>query len=319
MSFNPIVSLLTSFLGHSKKHTQSSGQIAFDCPACAHDKGLPHGDGKGNLEVNYEKNVFKCWVCSDYNHMHGSIAKLIKRYGSHQNLKDYIALYGDETRNYIKNVDDKGIDLTLPKEYVKLSDCKGNEPLYKDVIKYLKKRNITKDLIDRYSIGYAYEGDYRGRVIIPSYDKNHILNYFTGRSFMRGIKPKYMNPSVEKANVIVNEHLLNPDATIYLLEGMFDHIVVPNSTPLLGKYVNDKLFYYLQEKSNANVVILLDPDAFKDAVIAYNKLNTGNLRGRVRLDIPPSGHDPSSIYEKLGSDGVVKLLRGAFKPSESRI
>lgn len=319
MTFNPAVSILTSFLGHHKKHTHSSGQIAFDCPACAHDKGLASGDGKGNLEVNYEKGVFKCWVCSEYNHMHGGIPKLIRKYGSQQNLKDYIALYGDTNHIQLKNVDDKGHDIKLPSEYVKLSECTGKEPLYSKVMAYLKKRNVTDDMIERYSIGYAFSGEYSGRIILPSFDKYGVLNYFVGRAFMKGVKPKYMNPTVDKSEIIFNEYLLNPDATIYLLEGAFDHIVVPNSTPLLGKYVSDKLFYWLQEKACANIVILLDPDALKDAIIAYNKLNVGNLRGRVRLDIPPQGYDPSKLFETLGSDGVVKLLRGAFKPLESRV
>ena len=58
-----VIELLTEILGDSKMHYDSKGQISFDCPVCAAEKGLD-GDGKGNLEVNYFRGVYKCWACS---------------------------------------------------------------------------------------------------------------------------------------------------------------------------------------------------------------------------------------------------------------
>ena len=61
-----VVEILEDFLGDHKKHYEDKSQISFDCPVCSYDiKGLDHGDGKGNLEVNYYYNVYKCWACSD--------------------------------------------------------------------------------------------------------------------------------------------------------------------------------------------------------------------------------------------------------------
>ena len=48
---------------------------------------------------------------------------------------------------------------------------------------YLKSRNISKDDIEKYNIGYCDFGKYKNMVIIPSYDKDGILNYFSSRSF----------------------------------------------------------------------------------------------------------------------------------------
>ncbi len=45
-----LVELLTDVLGRPKQHYESKGQISFDCPVCAEEKGLDHGDGKGNLD-----------------------------------------------------------------------------------------------------------------------------------------------------------------------------------------------------------------------------------------------------------------------------
>ena len=51
-----LVELLTEFLGDFHQHYESKGQISFDCPVCAEEKGLDGGDGKGNLEINYGKH-----------------------------------------------------------------------------------------------------------------------------------------------------------------------------------------------------------------------------------------------------------------------
>ena len=52
-----IVEILEGILGEPKNHYENKGQISFDCPVCSHEiKGLDKGDGKGNLEINYNKN-----------------------------------------------------------------------------------------------------------------------------------------------------------------------------------------------------------------------------------------------------------------------
>ena len=53
-----LVELLTDVLGKPHHHYGSKGQISFDCPVCSDEKGLDHGDGKGNLEINYSKHVY---------------------------------------------------------------------------------------------------------------------------------------------------------------------------------------------------------------------------------------------------------------------
>ena len=48
------------FLGEPHEHNEEPGQVSFDCPACAEDKGLPHGqgDGKHKLAINYKKGNY---------------------------------------------------------------------------------------------------------------------------------------------------------------------------------------------------------------------------------------------------------------------
>lgn len=314
-----VTQILESVLGNPRKHNHGAGQIAFDCPTCSEEKGMPQGDGKGNLEVNYKKNVYRCWACSGTNGTHGNLFKLIKTYGSKKDLEDYKLLLPSldfDDDNYVNKI--VPVDLKLPEGYKKLSKCSSKDYMYDKVIGYLKKRGITDNIIDYYDIGYTMLGNYHSRIVIPSYDDLGKLNYFVTRSFDWKQKPKYLNPDVDKQSIIFNHGKLNLNSTIYLVEGVFDHIVIPNSIPLLGKYVSDKLWVELQ-KANGYIVILLDSDAVEDAINIYKKLNIGKLYGRIKMNIPPDGHDPSTIYQNLGAKGIKMLIENSYIPSESRI
>jgi DNA primase len=307
---NIVVNILENFLGSHKKHNEDKQQLSFDCPACSADKLLDGGDGKGKLEINYKKGVFKCWVCAYKNNMHGPIEKLIKRYGNKNNMRDYLLVKPDN--NYQKELyGEKEIHVKLPKEFIPLTKQSQYEPQYSFALSYLKERGIDDEIIKEFNIGYAHEGLYRGRIIIPSYDEFGEVNFFVSRSYSKYIKPKYLNPDAEKQYIVFNHNKINFDATIYLLEGVFDHIVTPNSIPLLGKVISYKIKQLLIENAKADIVILLDEDAYDDAVNLYKELDFGELNGRVKICKPPYGHDSSSIYQKLGKKGIIKLLKSS--------
>lgn len=310
-----VVDILQNFLGKPRKHNETKGQISFDCPACAIDKGKPNGDGKGNLEINYNRGIYRCWSCSHTNNMHGFVPTLIKRFGNKKILEEYLILKPE----FVANTAEAIVVNTLPEGYTRLSDADPTLPKYQEAMRYLMKRRIGEDIIREFEIGFSTVGEYHDRIIIPSYDEFGEINYFIGRAFEKWIKPKYLNPEAEKEIIVFNENKVNWDSTIYLVEGVFDHIVIPNSIPLLGKYVHNKLFDLLQTKASAEVVIVLDNDAIDDAIALYKKLDTSNLRGRVKICIPASGLDPSLIYEKMGKYGIIQLLKGSSRLKESSI
>ena len=305
-----LVNILEGFLGEHRKHNEDTGQVSFDCPACSEDKGMPDGDGKGNLEINYQRNVFKCWACQDTNNMHGPVMKLLKRYASPRNIRDYLLVKPDANETHDK--EHKEIIVTLPEGYKRLSLCSSMDYKADLALRYLRDRGITDEIIKEFQIGYTIRGTYFNRIIIPSYDSEGKLNYFIARWFAKEkTKLKYLNPEAEKQEIIFNEGKINFDATIYLVEGVTDHIVTPNSIPLLGKFISPKLLDLLYEKATSYIVIVLDDDAYEDAVNLYRQLNFGNLYGRIKIAKCPEGYDPSKIYEKLGSKGIIKLLMSA--------
>lgn len=281
-TYKPIISILDNILGDRRSHNKYAGQISYDCPVCSYEiNGLDHGDGKGNLEINYIDGVFKCWSCCDTYNTHGVLEKLIRSHGNEAQLKKYKLLKPDEKTEKEK----KHYDIVeLPKDFVPFSEASDGLKMthyYKQAKNYIDKRHITEEMIVKYNIGFCYQGEYQNRIIIPSYNKKHRLNYFIARSYE--IKPfkKYKNPKAEKQSIIFNEHLIDWSKPIYIVEGAFDSIFVPNSIPLLGKQLSDELFATIYQKAKSDVIIILDPDAIANAELIYHKLNGGVLFNKI--------------------------------------
>jgi len=280
IDYSAVVDILEDILGDYKMHNDYRGQISFDCPVCSYDiKGLDHGDGKGNLEVNYKHNVFKCWVCAETHETHGSLYKLIKKYGNPKQLKKYNLLRPDDNDSPKKSYK----QVRLPNEFIPFKSVTLGlklTPQYKQAFNYIKSRNITDEMIEKFNIGFCYQGPYENRIIIPSYDSNDKLNYFIARSYLSKTKMKYKNPEVDKETLIWNEHLIKWDEPVYIVEGAFDSIFLENSIPMLGKFMTQNLFDKLYSSAK-KVIIVLDPDAWNDSEKLFHKLNCGKLMGKV--------------------------------------
>ena len=131
---------------------------------------------------------------------------------------------------------------------------------------YLTNRGITKEDIIKYNIGYCESGKYNNCIVIPSYDKDGILNYFTARSFDKNSSIKYKNPDVSR-DIIPFELFINWNIPITLCEGPFDALAIKrNVIPLLGKNIQTALRKKLVESKVEKIYIALDKDAIKQAL-----------------------------------------------------
>ncbi len=203
----------------------------------------------------------------------------IKKYGNPRQYKKYQLLRPEET-DLVKRTFKQ---VKLPNEFIPFKDASLGlkmTPHYKQAFNYLQKRNVTDLMIQMYNIGFCYTGHYEHRIIIPSYDSENRLNYFIARSYLNNTKMKYKNPEVDKESLIWNEHLINWDDPVYIVEGAFDSIFLPNSIPMLGKFMTENLFNRLYDSAK-KVIIVLDPDAWTDSERLFHKLNCGKLMGKV--------------------------------------
>jgi DNA primase len=167
-----LVNLVNSVLGAGKRTAR--GNQAYTCPFCHHHKP--------KLEVNFTENKeginqWACWTCGKKGKTIKSLFKQVK----------VDANYFQELSKLVKNVSSEYIGevkqtiLELPKEFKTFLNTPNNTS--KHALSYLKKRNISKQDILKYNIGYCASGPYANRIVVPSYDNNGKLNYFTARSF----------------------------------------------------------------------------------------------------------------------------------------
>jgi|TARA_R110000822_G_scaffold85132_3_gene199518 DNA primase len=313
-----IIDILDEILGERMKSNEGKQQVSYDCPVCSEDiKGLNNGDGKGNFEVNYRLGVYKCWACSETHGTHGSLRKLMNIYATKRIKDRYFSLVDGSDFEYSEaNIITEKIE--LPKEYVPLSNNTKEDYQTIKVIRYLKSRAITQDIISRNKIGFCQSGKYSGRVIIPSYDKYGELNYFISRSYVNH-KMKYLNPVTPKEEVIFNEDKINWNKNVFLVEGVFDSLFIPNSIPMLGKVMSDKLWEVMYGKLTKKIFIVLDSDAWGDAIKLYKKLDGGKLKEKVFLTKVPNDTDVADIVKNYGIDELKKILLSSGRLKESTL
>ena len=238
-------------------HRQASkNEYYFKCPSCDHHKY--------KFAINLDKNAFHCWVC-DYRGR--SVRRLVRRFGSFIQLQkwDGITDRSDIERfaDLFMEQSDDGCKtkVELPEEFTSL--CTANPPATGTyALKYLEKRGLTKADILKWKIGYCFAGEYRNRVVIPSFDEEGDCSYFIARSYV-GDSYKYKNPPASK-DVVFNELFINWNEDLILVEGVFDAIVCGNAVPILGSTLrpgSDLLRKIVQ--NDTPVFIALDPDAAK--------------------------------------------------------
>lgn len=323
-----ILSLLISFLGEYSK--QCGDWYSFNCPCCA-EENFSTPDGKYNLEVRISPLTkgcggYHCWKCSESNGTKGTLFKLFLKYAPQDIIDEFKKLVMDFRQSKKFELIDNEELLDEFSDISSLGLPNGFTPLdssAKQAYEYVKGRGITDKIITKFKIGYVSNNvaDYslRNRVYIPSYDFFGNLTYWVGRDYTGRNKQKSKNPKISKTSIVFNEGLINWYEPITLVEGPFDHIVVPNSIPLLGKNLNEDnaVFDSLVKRSKSLVKIFLDDDAIKEAIRIYKFLeNNSALSGRVRIIRTPEGYDPSLIFEEYGYRGIIEMLCSDEKLSE---
>jgi len=289
-----LVELLRDVLGHEKQHYESKGQISFDCPVCAAEKGLENGDGKGNLEINYSKHVYKCWSCGETLGTQGPLGRLFDKYATKSQKKVYNLIKPEE----LKQQDAKKPKLKLPEGFTTFEDSNPRFIPHIEAYRYLQSRGITDEIIKKYKIGYTVSGDFAYRIIVPSYNTEGVLNYFVARAWVPK-KMKYKNPTAAKDEIIFNEGMIDWNKDVYLCEGVFDSFFLDNPIVMLGKKMSDLLFSILYERAMGNLIICLDEDAWSDALKLYHTLNGGRLYNKVKIIKPPKNMDVADLKGQI--------------------
>jgi DNA primase len=252
-------SIISKILG---RYCKSGAEHLFACPYCKHHKH--------KFSVNIEKNVYKCWICDARGK---NLYRLVRRFGTFsqqekwkqlsgkvQDLSEFDLLFEErdqceETRQI----------LNLPAGFYSLT-AKSLSKSGKLAKKYLTNRGLDDGDILRWKIGYCSAGEFKNRIIIPSFDMYGDLSYFIARTFA-GDYRRYINPPVSR-NIIFNELYVDFDEEVTIVEGVFDALKAKNAIPILGSTIRETSEIFKKiVKNDTPVLLALDPDAHKKSEI----------------------------------------------------
>jgi DNA primase len=252
--------ILKEFLGD----TYNSGtEQLFYCPECKHHKK--------KLSVNISKDKFKCWVC-DYRG--ASVRRLVRRYGTFTQQQEWNKLVGRVDISSFESRMAEGLlglvppvqeeVVPLPEEFLTLTSKNGSLGSL-PAKRYLFDRGIGTDDILKWKVGYCPTGQYADRIIVPSFNMEGKVNYFTARSY-NGNWRKYLNPPAGR-DIVFNELYVDWESDLSIVEGVFDAIVAGNAVPLLGSSLREdsRLIRKIVEYDTP-VYVALDADAEKRAL-----------------------------------------------------
>lgn len=240
--------------GLKEEGKKKGDEYVFHCPKCKHRKP--------KLSVNVVTDWFNCWICGK-EFSGRTLVKLIAfLYGNKSDELDQYFAHLEELRGVVKEKPAQEFDEpSLPNGFRSLS-VTSRSLYFKQAMEYLANRGVSSDDILLYKLGYCEDGEFKNRVIFPSFDANGELNFAVGRAFYENI-PSYKHGNFSK-DIIFNDYLIDWDQPIVLTEGPFDAIKAgENAIPLQGSNLNEgsKLFRKIVT-SGVEVYFAMDTDAF---------------------------------------------------------
>lgn len=234
---------------------QDKNAAMMYCPRC---KINGYNKNKKKLIINFDKDVFNCWVCN----YSGRISRLYKEFSAQFDKDIYKLLisYNDSTKQF-KNGHNVNVDIKnvlFPLLYNDNTRC---------IIDYFYNKGITYDKVLKYHI--SYDANYN--VYIPSINKNYEIEGYFIVDIVNNRK-RYIgnyNSVFNKINFNLNH------SDIYLVESPLDAIYldVNNVIVLFGTksklLLDSEIFEYIYGSGKSNIIIKFDDDATDTA----NKLS----------------------------------------------
>lgn len=257
---------LQKVLGKSKYY-ESTKEAIFYCPFCNHHKP--------KLSVNIESDRWQCWNAS-CQQKGKRLIYLVKKNGTSSEIKDYISRFSSLVFKQSKELVD--FSVSLPEGYMPIHPHR-NSFIASRAMKYLTKiRGLSEETVLNYKIGTIESGEHFGSVVLPSFDKDGSLNFYT----IRHLEGGYFNPNVPrgyKNDIVMNELNIDWNKPVVLVEGFFDMLKSSrNTVPLFGSSLSEEsLLFEKIVLNNTKVFLSLDEDARDKAINIARKLIRYNV------------------------------------------
>jgi DNA primase len=289
--------------------------LRADCPLPSHTSK----ESKGSFAVNLQKNI---WCCKS-----NSCNQIAKKKGG--DVLDFVALMEqtpvlNAAKKLLEWFPQNGIERvkkpeqldTLPSPVVEEKpENLENKPLgfeLKGITyhAYLEARGISKDLAERFGVGFfPGKGSMSGRIVFPLKNEKAELVGYAGRA-IDDSEPKYRLPAgFHKSLVLYNRHAVKGEA-ITIVEGFVACMKVSAAgfpcVALMGSTLSEAQEKLLNFKY---ITLLLDPDDAGSTAAA--EIAPRLARGHyVRIVVPgtqPDEMGPEDIKATLRMNGLCAI------------
>lgn len=267
---------LSSFIRNYKLEKDDTN-LSIWCPFCKNkDKN------KLKLVMHLEKNFYHCWICDKS----GGISSLIWHLDKSkvQESKNYFKSYKKTFSLFDEKEEEIDLSVELPRDFRLISNnLHRKDKDLQDLVEYCKNRGFNKHKILMLKVGYSNVFEFRRSLIIPSFDENGVVNFYTSRKIDASTNDpyKYNNARIQKKYIIFNDLNIDWNIPLTLVEGPLDLIKTnDNATCLLGSSLTeDMLLFQKIVKNKTPVNIALDRDAY------YKAVRIGNLLSNYDVDV----------------------------------
>lgn len=277
--------------------------IAVECPSCGKT-------GKRKLSIHLETGQCHCWVCGL---RAKRVSSILYKHVSREIAEEYRRnCEGGDPIFESSDEEAPPPALHLPEDFHPIFSRNITSNVEsRQAFRYLLQRGLSIDDIVRFRLGVAQS--VRRRVIIPSFDADGKLNFYTGRSIDPDVHLRYANCQAKKTEIVFNELNIDWHQELVVVEGPFDLMKCPdNATCLLGSSLGINHLLFQRIATNRTPVILaLDADMQSKTQRMAELLYSYDCHVRV-LDVSRYGKD----LGEMSHSEALRALRDAreWKP-----
>jgi hypothetical protein len=230
------------------------------CPFCG-DSKVSQIKKRFHLSLKDGGGVFHCFNCNIKGDFY-TLYSLINNISRKQAWDKFNSFNSGDIKQRLKKRVTSSVIKSSNCNWI-LKDCFGLDHTPSGYVdsKYIAiLKQFKKDRLVNTPIFICYQGKYKDRIILPIYDKEDIV-YFQSRTIFPSHPTKYLNPPVNKSQIIYNKDNLTNTKTVYVTEGLLDAQSMDNGTCCFGKEISDDWLKLLMDTVNTqNICIVLDND-----------------------------------------------------------
>lgn len=267
----PDISFVYSFVQESFPNvsiSRNGTHFNFRCPFCGDSEKNLHKK-RFHLQFRNEESIFfNCFNCpakGNFYDLYGAV----KGISSDEAFKELNKFNADRVKKRVsdtstykktqidfntKNIFNEFLEKAcIPDNHIPSGHIEA--VLLKILLDFKKERKINQQLY------ICKEGTFQKRIIIPVFNGDNCV-FFQGRRILETMNPKYLNPSVEKENIILNKDVFDREKYIIVTEGILDAYSVGNQgTAALGASISDMFLEELFKYTDKGIIIALDNDS----------------------------------------------------------